>query len=688
MKINYLGHACFKIEFDDNVSLICDPFTKIGYEMKRNKADILTCSHKHYDHYCTKKIESFQFIENSGEYSFKFGDKILKITGVDSFHDEKSGALRGGNVIYKFEYCGITLCHMGDIGERANESLLKKIGKVDVLFIPVGGTYTVDADGATEWIEKIMPKIVIPMHYKQKTCTLDIDDVNAFLKLNEDKKIIRVDKFVKIDDSALAHDTIEIIEMSGEKDLTAVMKKYEKLRTYLNTLSIHDVRNIARAKGAVAPTSGQKEGIIDRIVAACSGAVPLVSKGNGNSLGKGAPPKSEAKKEQLEAVDAIVAKIKAEDAYDYEQEISGIVWEDGKKSIQRGYGSDNVACGFVDFDNNGNAFLITRQGLSYTRIIIPEFIVNSCNLRCGDKINAYCDENGDGGVFVGEIISINAADVKNCQKRSDFDDFTPCYVNEKIDFSKGDIRLKAVDSIIPVGKGQRTLISAPSFSGKSELIKRMVYSLIEGETKLSISVLLNAVRPEEITSFKNMARVELFATSFSDSPALQVQIANLAFENAKRLAENGKDVILFVDGIGDLACAYAALFDKKDFSTAEIKKLLAVARNTDGGGSVTVIATIRTDDDDESLAVYRELKRAANMEIYLSRSIFEQRVFPPIDFINSYNYALDCLLLPSDIKNISTIKKYLAENGSLAEVYNAFIETDGELASVIRYLNR
>lgn len=218
MKINYLGHSCFKIEFSDKTSVVCDPFTKIGYEMKDVVADILTCSHQHYDHNCIKKVKSSRLIVNSGDYSFLLDDKVLKITGIDSWHDEKRGSLRGNNVMYKFEYDGVTLCHMGDIGEEVSDDLVKKIGKVDILLIPVGGTYTVDAKGATAWGEKILPKIVIPMHYKQKTCNIDIVGVENFLKLNSDKKITHVDGQIEIYKTTLTQDKIEIIEMGGENN--------------------------------------------------------------------------------------------------------------------------------------------------------------------------------------------------------------------------------------------------------------------------------------------------------------------------------------------------------------------------------------------------------------------------------------------------------------------------------------
>ena len=178
MKIKYLGHSCFQIISQKGVSLITDPYTKVGYELPSGlKADVVTTSHAHFDHNFTQAVQSKTVVSQVGAYSVW----DIQIQGIPSWHDEKMGALRGENVIFKFVVDGITVCHLGDLGEDITEALTQKIGGVDVLLLPVGGTYTINAEQAKALLEGVAPKVVIPMHFKADG-KLDISDVSMFLQ--------------------------------------------------------------------------------------------------------------------------------------------------------------------------------------------------------------------------------------------------------------------------------------------------------------------------------------------------------------------------------------------------------------------------------------------------------------------------------------------------------------------------
>ena len=181
MKIEYFGHACFKITDNNGVSLVTDPYTRIGYELPDGlTADIVTVSHLHFDHnYIDGVSGNPQMITDIQPKKVKG----IEIEGILSWHDNKNGLLRGENRIFKIKADGVTLCHMGDLGEECNPTLVEKIGKIDILCIPIGGKYTIDALQAKEYIEAIQPKTVIPMHYKVTDCTIDITDEQAFLRL-------------------------------------------------------------------------------------------------------------------------------------------------------------------------------------------------------------------------------------------------------------------------------------------------------------------------------------------------------------------------------------------------------------------------------------------------------------------------------------------------------------------------
>lgn len=180
MKIRYLGHSCFECTDKNGRVLITDPYTKVGYELPKGlRADVVTVSHGHFDHNYFSAIQTEKVITEGAPCTIKG----VEIFGVDSFHDEKQGELRGKNVIFVFKMDGLTVCHLGDIGEKVSQSLVEKIGKVDVLLLPVGGTYTIDAFGAKEYADAIQPKIVIPMHYKPLDGRIDIADIQPFLRL-------------------------------------------------------------------------------------------------------------------------------------------------------------------------------------------------------------------------------------------------------------------------------------------------------------------------------------------------------------------------------------------------------------------------------------------------------------------------------------------------------------------------
>ena len=190
MKITYLGHSCFHIESNAGTSIVTDPYTGVGYELPAGlTADAVTVSHGHFDHNYSSAVQTKQIISALGKHTVK----DIDVAGIATWHDPKQGALRGSNIVFKMQIDGISVCHLGDLGESCSAGILEKIGKVDVLLIPVGGTYTIDAVQAKEYVQKIAPKCVIPMHYRPEDGALDITDCAPFLSLFNES-IIRIVK--------------------------------------------------------------------------------------------------------------------------------------------------------------------------------------------------------------------------------------------------------------------------------------------------------------------------------------------------------------------------------------------------------------------------------------------------------------------------------------------------------------
>lgn len=200
MTISYYGHSCFKIASQGgHFTIITDPFDKkIGLNPPRVAADLVTISHDHYDHNNIKAVSAREqgtpFIINSpGEYEIKG----INITGVSSFHDQQKGKERGQNTIYLIKMDGLCLCHLGDLGQKQlSDSQLEAIGQIDVLMIPIGGTYTISAKEAVSIVNQLEPSLVIPMHYKLPGLNIDLAKVDEFLHETGLEKKKPVEKLV------------------------------------------------------------------------------------------------------------------------------------------------------------------------------------------------------------------------------------------------------------------------------------------------------------------------------------------------------------------------------------------------------------------------------------------------------------------------------------------------------------
>lgn len=183
MIISWYGHSCFKIQTKtkrggDDIIIFTDPFDKsIGLRRPQGQASIVTVSHAHPDHNDVELLKGDFFVADSpGEYSIQG----VTIEGIESFHDDKEGTLRGRNTIFVLESEDLRICHLGDLGHELTDEQIEEIGDVDVLMIPIGGTYTLDAKGAKKVVGQIEPRIILPMHYKIEGLTVDIEDETEF----------------------------------------------------------------------------------------------------------------------------------------------------------------------------------------------------------------------------------------------------------------------------------------------------------------------------------------------------------------------------------------------------------------------------------------------------------------------------------------------------------------------------
>lgn len=186
MKVKWLGHASFIFTTENGITVLTDPYVPgaydgaVRYGRIKEVVDIVTVSHEHADHNGVRDLPgSPQVVKGSGEWEFKG----IKIQGISTFHDQNEGRERGTNTIFLYEMDDLQLAHLGDLGHIPDENVINALGQVEILFVPVGGVFTIDARQAAEVVKLLNPRIVIPMHFKTPKLGFNIAGVGEFLKL-------------------------------------------------------------------------------------------------------------------------------------------------------------------------------------------------------------------------------------------------------------------------------------------------------------------------------------------------------------------------------------------------------------------------------------------------------------------------------------------------------------------------
>jgi transcription termination factor Rho len=255
--------------------------------------------------------------------------------------------------------------------------------------------------------------------------------------------------------------------------------------------------------------------------------------------------------------------------------------------------------------------------------------------------------------------TVNGGPVEDAKKRPDFNKLTPLYPNQRLRLETTPDRLttRVIDLIMPIGKGQRALIVSPPKAGKTTILQDIANGVAKNNPECHLMVVLVDERPEEVTDMQRSVKGEVIASTFDRPPSDHTQAAELAIERAKRLVEQGKDVIVLLDSITRLGRAYnnaspasGRILSGGVDSTALYppKRFLGAARNIEDGGSLTIIATamVETGSTGDTV-IFEEFKGTGNAELKLDRKISERRVFPAVD-VNPSGTRKDELLLSAD----------------------------------------
>jgi len=271
-----------------------------------------------------------------------------------------------------------------------------------------------------------------------------------------------------------------------------------------------------------------------------------------------------------------------------------------------------------------------------------------------------------------EITAINGLAPGAARRRPAFDDLTPVYPSQRLRLEDGDTSPTAriIDLLAPIGKGQRGMIVAPPKAGKTMVLKTIARAIAAGHPEVHLMVVLVGERPEEVTDLRRTVRGEVVYSTFDESPAEHVRVAELAIERAKRLAELGRDVLVLLDSLTRLGRAYnlAAPASSRTLSGGVAasamhppRQFLGAARDLEEGGSVTILSTALVDTG--SLldnVLFEEFKGTGNMELRLRRDLAEKRLFPAIDSVPSSTRRDDLLMGPAEHAAVTHLRRALA----------------------------
>ena len=452
-----------------------------------------------------------------------------------------------------------------------------------------------------------------------------------------------------------------------------------------NEMTLVNLKEIAKEKGIKNISKLKKSELIEELVK----ITPNKIEKNGVILTEKIAPKNrniEASIHIEENVNNEAYVSNSRDRYNVTEEDK----EEKKERLKVMINESNSSKGVLEIqENNSFGFLRCNNYLTGENdIYVSPSQIRRFNLRTGDEVEGKVREAKDGEKFKALLFveKVNGESPDKAIGRKNFENLTPIYPNERLHLETDngrDLSSRLMDFMCPIGKGQRGIIVAPPKAGKTTLLKRIAQNISKNYPDIKLIVLLIDERPEEVTDMKRSIKGDVIYSTFDEEPQNHAKVSQMVLERAKRMVEQGKDVVILMDSITRLSRAYNLTITPTGRTLSGgldpgallmPKKFFGAARNIEEGGSLTILATAlvetgsRMDD-----MIFEEFKGTGNMEVHLDRRLQERRIFPAIDIYKSGTRKEDLLLSDEEKEVAFAIRKNMNRDGNIENITETLI---------------
>ena len=449
-----------------------------------------------------------------------------------------------------------------------------------------------------------------------------------------------------------------------------------------NEMTLVNLKEIAKEKGIKNISKLKKSELIEELVK----ITPNKIEKNGVILTEKIAPKNRNIEASIHIDENVNNEAYASDSRDR----YNVTEEEKKERLKVMINESNSSKGVLEIqENNSFGFLRCSNYLTGENdIYVSPSQIRRFNLRTGDEVEGKVREAKDGEKFKALLFveKVNGESPDKAIGRKNFENLTPIYPNERLHLETDngrDLSSRLMDFMCPIGKGQRGIIVAPPKAGKTTLLKRIAQNISKNYPDIKLIVLLIDERPEEVTDMKRSINGDVIYSTFDEEPQNHAKVSQMVLERAKRMVEQGKDVVILMDSITRLSRAYNLTITPTGRTLSGgldpgallmPKKFFGAARNIEEGGSLTILATAlvetgsRMDD-----MIFEEFKGTGNMEVHLDRRLQERRIFPAIDIYKSGTRKEDLLLSDEEKEVAFAIRKNMNRDGNIESITETLI---------------